>query len=586
MIWLLLLLLCTSRNVATNNSSPDSVFEAPLERYKFSSANNSLTCSEGEVDSCPPALFCVDGQLQCKCGEYPYNYIRCNGTSSFVLRQYCVTFDGDSNVTSVGHCNYIENRPKLVESGSKHYELLHLLPPSVHQLDHVMCGFYNRTGTLCGRCLPDHYPLAYSFNMTCIPCPHVRWNWFRYIMAAYLPLTAFCIVMLFFKINITSSHLFAVVYYCQAVSMPILLRSLLSSIDIQTTTSYMITAKLFLSLYGVWNLDFFRPFYSDLCLGIGILPTLALDYGVAVYPLLLMALTYLLVNLYDKEYRLVACLCRPFRAIFSHCRNKWDIRTSLIDAFSTFFFLSNAKFLSVSVDLLVPNLIYQLYSNGSRATTGLMYSGDLAYFGKEHLPYALLAITVSCVFVCLPITLLALYQFKFFQDFLDLFPVRWYALRTFVDTFHASYKDGTQTGTRDFRWFVSMFFIMRVLQLITYNMSDVSIFTAVVTMSLVLFSIFIALLHPFKHFSPSHNTLHIIFLQLQVLFGLTAMANTVSTFVAPHLLTMFFIVGIILGIVPLLYFAVSACFWAYKHRRFSFGLTRRLRAWRSGYSTV
>ena len=177
--------------------------------------NGSLTCSEQLPDSCPPALFCKDGE--CACGKYPHYDVKCNGYQSFVKRQYCVSYNEDFNTTLVGHCSFMSNWHKLRTAAKLFYQL----PPSVHQLDEVMCGFYNRTGTLCGRCLPDHYPLAYSFNMTCIPCPHVRWNWFRYIMAAYLPLTAFCIVMLFFKINITSSHLFAVVYFCQAITMPI-----------------------------------------------------------------------------------------------------------------------------------------------------------------------------------------------------------------------------------------------------------------------------------------------------------------------------------------------------------------------------
>ena len=28
--------------------------------------------------------------------------------------------------------------------------------------------------------------------------------------------------------------------------------------------------KVLLSLYGIWNLDFFRPFYTDICLEIGV----------------------------------------------------------------------------------------------------------------------------------------------------------------------------------------------------------------------------------------------------------------------------------------------------------------------------
>ena len=260
--------------------------------------NRSVACSETHGDSCPPGLFCKEDC--CHCGRYPSDIITCNGTSSSLLNYYCATVDEDSNITLVGRCPYTKPR--------RHHEdhtLYHHLPITRYSLNNQICQPLKRIGTLCGRCLPDHYPLAYSFNMTCIPCPHARWNWFRYIIAAYLPLTLFYFLVLFFKVNTTSSHLYAVVYYSQLISMPYIVRLLFVSLLQETNFAYHLVANGFISLYGIWNLDFFRPFYSDLCLGIGILPTLALDYVIAVYPLFLMIITYLLVVLYDRMLNII-----------------------------------------------------------------------------------------------------------------------------------------------------------------------------------------------------------------------------------------------------------------------------------------
>ena len=226
---------------------------------------------------------------------------------------------------------------------------------------------------------------------------------------------------------------------------------------------------MLLSLYGIWNLDFFRPFYSDLCLGIGILPTLALDYAIAVYPLLLMIISYLLIVLYDRNYRVITIMWRPFRFLFSLFRRNWNIKTSVVDAYATFFLLSNFKFLSVSFDLLVPTQVYHLHGDSYNYSWGLLYAGDMEYFGREHLPYAILAIVVLCVFVILPIAVLALYPFAFFQKFLNLFPVRWYILHTFIDSFLGCYKDGTEPGTRDCRWFTVVYFGIRYGAFVIYG---------------------------------------------------------------------------------------------------------------------
>ena len=208
---MIFLTLCILRVRGFQDSSPPS---------PDGSRGNNSSCSTDTphklANSCPPGLFCSEGK--CECGtDYPY-FITCarSDTSAdvSVLDRYCATSAYKSNLTFVGATLLTTNssNPKGKFAGES---VFYRLPKTAEKLNTV-CDNYNRTGTLCGRCLPDHYPLAYSFNMTCIPCPHVRWNWFRYIMAAYLPLTAFYVVVLFFKLNITSSHLFAVVYCCQA----------------------------------------------------------------------------------------------------------------------------------------------------------------------------------------------------------------------------------------------------------------------------------------------------------------------------------------------------------------------------------
>ena len=409
--------------------------------HQFSNSSTvscSVTCSNSS--SCAPGVFCRDGC--CKCGDkYPDIKVKCSNVRLSVLRNYCVTVDEDANITFAGDCLRSIKYPKGQQS-----LLYHQLPQTSLELNDTMCKSLNRTGTLCGRCLPDHYPLVYSFNMTCIPCPHAHWNWFRYIMAAYLPLTLFYLVILFFRINVTSSYLFHVVYYCQGLATPSALRLFFNVLDTDSIYSVLVLTKVFVSMFGILNLDFFRPFYSDLCLGIGILPTLALDYVIAVYPLFRMMITYFLITLYDNDYRVVTIMWTPFRKLLSIFKRNWNVRTSLIDAFATFLFLSNVKFLSVSCDLLQGIKIYKLYPDHYNYTLGLFYAADVKYLSRdEHLPYAILAIVSLFFFVFLPTLILTLYPFSLFQKFLNLFPFRWYILHTFVDSFCGCYKNGNST---------------------------------------------------------------------------------------------------------------------------------------------
>ena len=137
--------------------------------------------------------------------------------------------------------------------------------------------------------------------MKCVQCPKGNSNWWRYVLAAYLPLTIFYFAILFFKINVTSSQLFAFLFYSQAICIPMMVRT---SFNFLSGNSKMRTAITTIAIfYGIWNLDFFRSLDLGICLSIGSLQTLALDLAVGVYPLLLMIPTYLLISLYDRNFR-------------------------------------------------------------------------------------------------------------------------------------------------------------------------------------------------------------------------------------------------------------------------------------------
>ena len=574
--------ILTAANTSASNVRAWSPTSSTEQEYAESCpSNGSLTCSA--ADSCPPGLFCNKERL-CECANTPSNIISCNGTSSFLYKHLCATYY--NNETVVGVCPFayvLSEINQLHSTPSLRYEL----PQDIHRLTELLCNSTNRTGTLCGQCLPDHYPLAYSFNMTCIPCPHVRWNWFRYIMAAYLPLTVFCLLVLFFQINTTSSHLFAVVYYCQTLTLFVPLQVINLNYISYLGSSYIMAAKVLLSLYGIWSLDFFRPFYTDLCLGIGTLPAIALDYVIAAYPLILTFITYLLIALYDNKYRVVRIAWKPFSKLLSIFKKNWDARTSLIDAFATFFFLSNYKFLMVSFNILTPTKLYHIFADHHHRTLGVYLSSDSVYFGKEHLPYAILALVILCAFVLLPLLVLILYPTAIFHKILNLFPFRWYILHTFIDSFQGCYKDGTQPGTRDCRWFSSAFLISRICILVLYTLTnDSRTHLLISSMLLMVYISLIATLQPFKASVSHYNIINSILFLFLGLFMLCICGYNIAVFVEPHLVLVFASFAAVLAALPLLYMLGITSTWLYKHRRFGLSVLRLLRAWRSDYVPI
>lgn len=292
----------------------------------------ALPCTKNSngTDDCKSFGYYCTINGTCQCRKAPTGFVDCSDDGFALRNEYCANFDEEEIVVQFGACIFIPGCVPGVTNASKHGV----------QSQQYCCKDFGRTGTLCGRCLPDHYLLAYSFGINCIPFPNAHWNWVKYIVAAYLPLTLFYFIVVLPKINILSGLLNPVVLFSQGMSLTPISRAFL--IFAWKDSHFSAGINIALTLYGIWNLDFFRPYYSDLCLGIGILPTLALDYAIAVYPLLLMTVSYLLILLYDRDCKIIIFLSRPFRVF----RRNWDVKTSIVDSFSAFFLLSNIKFLS------------------------------------------------------------------------------------------------------------------------------------------------------------------------------------------------------------------------------------------------
>ena len=421
------------------------------------------------------------------------------------------------------------------------------------QLNERMCSAYNRQGQLCGSCIPGYAPPAYSYSLSCVKC--TTNNWAKYTAVSLLPVTVFFVIVLAFRLSATSPKLNGFIICLQLVCSPSSLRILGSSFNSNITLNHV---KLFLSsLYGIWNLDFLRLVYRPFCLQphTNTLQILALDYIIAVYPLLLIALSYLLVLLYDYNVSPVACLLKPFVPLFIRFRRHWNIRNSLVDTFATFLLLSYVKILSVSVDILLPVLLYD--QNQNRLQQPYLFNqGDVAFLHSQHLPYACLALFFLLTFTLVPMLLLFLYPCSCFQVCLNRTGCSCQLLHTFMDVFQGHYKDGTN-GTRDLRFFSGLYLLLRVIvyasTVLTYQIASYA-YTTVIIAGL---AISVALARPYKkHIYNVIDTCflavtHLLFVTLTPLsFGSFGKIEEGST-----------LINLLLLFIPLLYMTLLIVWW-------------------------
>ncbi len=411
---------------------------------------------------CPPRDY-----YSSSCQHVPNDALISHGEefvkTSFILDCYCATYDNNKELVEVGQCpyncaRYREN--KLVDV------IYQPMPPNMSEWNSYMCGSFSRSGSLCGECNEDNnvYLRTYSFDLDCIRCEHGAAQWWKYMISAYLPLSFFCLIIYIFKVDIHSSPIRGFILFSQFLSLPAQLR--ITLLVFRNKEKLLQVVKLLGALFGIWNLDFFRVYHYNICLGLGSLANLFLDLAVAAYPTVLIAFIYMLIRLYDRNYKILIYSWKPFNFILGRFYKKLAIKTSILDVITTFLFLANMKVLSVCFDALTPVKVYQLHRSGCTSSSlRLFYDPTIHYFSSEHRLYAVSAIIIIFFMYFCPLLIVTVHSCKFFHIILShLFPHRFQLFyNTFMDSFYGSYRDGTEPGSKDCRWYAIMLPITRGL---------------------------------------------------------------------------------------------------------------------------
>ena len=506
-------------------------------------------------DVCPDTWF-IEHNGTCVCGSSIDGVVQCNEETKEVgiLDCYCMTLGtyGNHTIEVVGPCFFNCGNVSELNNDLIYHKVLQ----NVNGLNGT-CSYLHRNGTLCGSCMDGYVPPAYSYSMECIKCEHSHHNWWKFVVVSFLPLTIFILFILVFRISVVSPKLNAFVFTTQLSSIPINIRIFLYGVRHISSRKPEHALKVFATLDGIWNLDFFRTVIPDICLNVNTLQVLALDYLVAFYPMLLMAIAYTLVELHACGFRPVLCVWRPFHRFFARFRRQWDIQTSIMDALITFFLLSTMKLLSTSFSFLIPAKLYT--TTGQSLGLYLYYDSNIKYFGGEHLPYALLALTVVALFILLPLFLLLFHPLKCLKR------SRWNlrALEDFVHAFQQYYKDGKEGGI-DCRWFAGFYILLRLVITLSYGFCVNGLGYPLITIVSAIAGVVVLTVEPYKQEYALFNRVDsVLILQLALWCGCMTCIDFASFYEQAYMVHMIMILGVV-QLIHYVYIITVVICWAYK----------------------
>ena len=349
---------------------------------------------------CPPG-FKLSVNSKCVCNVDAYvGLFKCD-----VDRLYCHLLPGywaghiiesSSNTSALvtSQCPFCEYN----SLDTSEFEVV--LPQSHSQLSKTVCG-ETRTGVLCGKCQKEYSVHFHSPNFLCKSATKpagCKLGWLFYILSELVPVTVVFITVLVLNISFTSGAVNGFILYSQ----------LLTSLDIDAsgiinfpepvkknikgwTEAYQI-------FYGFFNLDFFNSDSLSFCLwkNATALDMAAIKYITILYTLLLIVAVIWIMNKCGGK-----CCGK-------HCRIT-TIKTSAIHGLSTFLIICYTQCVKVSLNLLGPVHFYIEEGSSFRPPVHVWLNGELEYFSKEHLVYALPALACLVTIGLLPPVLLLSY---------------------------------------------------------------------------------------------------------------------------------------------------------------------------------
>ena len=271
-------------------------------------------------------------------------FLKCEEETAYADIRHILTYDSNKGVISA-----VKMRHKYLEgynlTVTKDGSYGILLPNNISELNQYMCDPLNRKNYLCSDCKSGYGPAIISESASCVnecySCKDTWYNVLLYLSLNFIPLTLFYLLILVFQVRLTSAPMTCFIMYSQLIVLAFYEECGLASVNTVSVFSQMkytdsgntlrTGTKILLTIYGVFNLDFFHYVLSPFCISSQLRPihVFSLGYVSAFYPFLLILLTWLCVELHGRNYRPIVCLWRPFHGCFVYLRKGWNTKSDL-----------------------------------------------------------------------------------------------------------------------------------------------------------------------------------------------------------------------------------------------------------------
>ena len=429
--------------------------------------------------------------------RYPQELVQVDdepGTCEILLSNgaWCGYLNG---TLSVGHC------PQEYCYYNKFARIRILTSDLNTELNNMICSPMNRTGVLCGECVPGYGPALNTISYPCISCTDVdkTRNWVYYILAIYVPIVVMFLLILLCDVRLTTGAFNAFILFGQVISATAFLSRFAQPTSIVTTRFQ----DAYLIPYSVLNLNIIGNILPSFCLSsdLNSLDVISLKLLEASTPLLTI-IVIVVVMKFQVRLKCKMSYARQF------CRK----RINFVHAFDAFIVLSYSRFCDVVSTLVDPGHVWGV--NGTVVSVRVYENGEYEYYSKAFLPYKVVGFTITAILCVIPLLLLQ-YPLQWLEYMCAKTKKTWYPsvlICTILDVFQGCYKDNR-------RYFAGLYLILRLLLNFTPLLTIKPDQYLMQQTTLVVFIMLLGILKPYK--IKMYNYIDIMILINLLLIGLT-----------------------------------------------------------------
>ena len=388
------------------------------------------------------------------------------------------------------------------------------------------CCYDNTTGEHYYGCA-SKWGIPMNIPYTCTKCDD--YSLLVFIVIEILPITIMVLLIIIFNIQLTNGSINGVVFYSQIIATSFSLYAYYHYYYYYYYYYYYNyqLPLLFQTPCNIFNLDF-TPFMINyvMCISPNTPPlgVVSFWYVIGFYPLLLLLLLYVWITLYDKGYKCVVFITRPFHRCMARFWSMTGIEPSFTHSIASIYILCFTQLAATSFKILCFNI----------SNLKFFYDMNQDYFKGVHGAAGFFAILVLLFLIVLPTLYILLYPFKWFHKLLDCLHLRKQLLISLGDVFTGPYKNGTE-NTYDYRFMAGLYLLARIIIL--------SQFVYVILMPFVqaccsfLLAVMVFIFRPFQR--NIHNFTEFLIMFIIMAFGCTGSVLSI-VFLSTSLSYMYF----------------------------------------------